>query len=41
LIVAFQIDHRTKYILVSDIIEQLKEANAVNVSFVAVGEEDT
>jgi biopolymer transport protein ExbD len=39
LIVAFNVDHRTKYELVSDIIEQLKEANAVNVSFVAVGEE--
>ncbi len=41
LIVAFNVDHRTKYRLVSDIIEQLKEANAVNVSFVAVGEEGT
>jgi biopolymer transport protein ExbD len=39
LIVAFNVDHRTKYNLVSEIIEQLKEANAVNVSFVAVGEE--
>lgn len=40
LIVAFNVDHRTKYALVSDIIEELKEANAVNVTFVSVGEED-
>ncbi len=39
LIVAFNIDHRTKYSLVSEIIEQLKEANAVNVTFVSVGDE--
>ncbi|MBN2070861.1 MAG: biopolymer transporter ExbD [Candidatus Krumholzibacteriota bacterium] len=39
LIVAFNIDHRTKYNLVSDIIEQLKEANAVNVTFVSVGDD--
>lgn len=39
LIVAFNIDHRTRYGLVSDIIEQLKEANAVNVSFTSMFEE--
>jgi biopolymer transport protein ExbD len=39
LIVAFNIDHRTRYGLVSDIIEQLKEANAVNVSFTSMYEE--
>jgi biopolymer transport protein ExbD len=39
LIVAFKVDRRTKYNLVSDIIEQLKEANAVNVSFLANPEE--
>ncbi|MBN1886248.1 MAG: biopolymer transporter ExbD [Candidatus Krumholzibacteriota bacterium] len=37
LIVAFNVDHRTQYHLVSDIIEELKEANAVNVTFVSVG----
>lgn len=40
LIVAFNIDRRTKYDLVSRIMEQLKEANAVNVTFVSVSEED-
>ncbi|MCK4548699.1 MAG: biopolymer transporter ExbD [Candidatus Krumholzibacteria bacterium] len=40
LIVAFNIDRRTKYELVSRIMDQLKEANAVNVTFVSVGEEE-
>ncbi len=40
LIVAFNIDRRTKYDLVSRIMDQLKEANAVNVTFVAVGDEE-
>jgi biopolymer transport protein ExbD len=39
LIVAFNIDQRTRYGLVSEIIEQLKEANAVNVSFTSMYEE--
>ena len=39
LIVAFNVDHRTKYNLVSEIMEQLKEANAVNVTFVSMNEE--
>ena len=39
LMVAFNVDHLTKYYLVSDIIEQLKEANAVNVTFVSGVEE--
>ena len=39
LIVAFNIDQRTRYGLVSQIIEQLKEANAVNVSFISMFEE--
>ena len=39
LIVAFNIDKRTKYQLVSDVMDQLKDANAVNVTFVSVGEE--
>jgi len=39
LIVAFNVDHRARYQLVSDIMDQLKEANAVNVTFVSVGEE--
>ncbi|MDD3643518.1 MAG: biopolymer transporter ExbD [Candidatus Krumholzibacteria bacterium] len=39
LIVAFNVDRRTKYDLVSQIMDQLKEANAVNVTFVSVGEE--
>ncbi len=38
LIVAFNVDNRTKYSLVSDIMEQLKEANAVNVTFTSVYE---
>jgi biopolymer transport protein ExbD len=41
LIVAFNIDQRTRYGLVSQIIEQLKEANAVNVSFTSMFEEDS
>jgi biopolymer transport protein ExbD len=40
LIVAFNVDRRTRYDLVSQIMDQLKEANAVNVTFVSVGEED-
>ena len=40
LIVAFNIDRRTKYDLVSRIMEQLKEANAVNVTFVSISEEE-
>jgi biopolymer transport protein ExbD len=40
LIVAFNVDRRTKYDLVDRIMEQLKEANAVNVTFVSVGDED-
>jgi len=40
LIVAFNVDRRTKYELVSQIMDQLKEANAVNVTFVSVGEEE-
>lgn len=39
LIVAFNIDHRTRYLLVSDIMEELKDANAVNVSFTSMMEE--
>ncbi|MBN1165374.1 MAG: biopolymer transporter ExbD [Candidatus Krumholzibacteriota bacterium] len=39
LVVAFNVDHRTRYSLVSDIMDQLKEANAVNVTFVSMGEE--
>jgi len=40
LIVAFNVDRRTKYDLVSRIMDQLKEANAVNVTFVSLGEEE-
>ena len=40
LIVAFNVDRRTKYDLVSQIMDQLKEANAINVTFVSVGEEE-
>ena len=40
LIVAFNVDHRTKYLMVSDIMEELKEANAVNVSFTSMYEEE-
>ncbi len=39
LIVAFNIDQRTRYGLVSQIIEQLKEANAINVSFTSLFED--
>ena len=39
LIVAFNVDHRTKYRLVSSIMEELKDANAVNVSFTSRYEE--
>jgi biopolymer transport protein ExbD len=39
LIIAFNVDHRTKYLLVSDIMEELKDANAVNVSFTSIYEE--
>lgn len=39
LVVAFNVDFRTRYSLVSDIMDQLKEANAVNVTFVSVGED--
>jgi biopolymer transport protein ExbD len=38
IIVAFNVDTRTKYKLVSDIMDQLKEANAVNVSFTSLYE---
>ncbi len=38
IIVAFNIDQRTKYKLVSDIMEQLKEANAINVTFTSLYE---
>jgi biopolymer transport protein ExbD len=38
IIVAFNVDTRTKYKVVSDIMDQLKEANAVNVSFTSVYE---
>ena len=40
LIVAFNVDHRTRYQMVSDIMEELKEANAINVSFTSIYEED-
>jgi biopolymer transport protein ExbD len=40
LIIAFNVDNRTKYKLVSDIMEQLKEANAINVTFTSVYESD-
>ncbi|MCK4236804.1 MAG: biopolymer transporter ExbD [Candidatus Krumholzibacteria bacterium] len=39
LIVAFNVDHKTKYRLVSRIMEELKDANAVNVSFTSMYEE--
>jgi biopolymer transport protein ExbD len=39
IIVALNVDTRTKYKLVSDIMDQLKEANAVNVSFTSLYEE--
>jgi biopolymer transport protein ExbD len=38
IIVALNIDTRTKYKLVSDIMDQLKEANAINVSFTSLYE---
>lgn len=40
LIVAFNVDNRTKYKLVSEIMEELKEANAINVTFTSVYESD-
>ncbi|MCD6380220.1 biopolymer transporter ExbD [bacterium] len=39
LIVAFKVDRFVRYRLVSDIIDQLKHANAINVTFVSVGED--
>jgi biopolymer transport protein ExbD len=39
IVVALNVDTRTKYKLVSDIMDQLKEANAVNVSFTSLYEE--
>jgi len=38
IIVAFNVDQRTKYKLVSDIMDQLKEANAINVTFTSLYE---
>jgi biopolymer transport protein ExbD len=38
IIMAFNIDTHTKYKLVSQIMEQLKEANAINVTFTSVYE---
>ena len=38
IIVAFNVDTHAKYKLVSDIMEQLKEANAINVTFTSVYE---
>jgi biopolymer transport protein ExbD len=38
IIVALNVDTRAKYKLVSDIMDQLKEANAVNVSFTSLYE---
>jgi biopolymer transport protein ExbD len=38
IIVAFNVDAKAKYKLVSDIMDQLKEANAVNVSFTSLYE---
>jgi len=40
LIVAFAVDTRTKYKLVSDLMEQLKEANAINVTFTSLYESE-
>ena len=40
IIVAFNVDGRTKYKVVSDIMEQLKEANAINVTFTSLYESD-
>ncbi|MCX5754069.1 MAG: biopolymer transporter ExbD [Candidatus Krumholzibacteria bacterium] len=39
MIVALNVDSRAKYKLVSEIMDQLKEANAVNVSFTSLYEE--
>jgi biopolymer transport protein ExbD len=39
LIVALNVDTRAKYKLVSEIMDQLKEANAVNISFTSLYEE--
>lgn len=39
LVVSFKVDRFARYKLISDIIEQLKQANAVNVTFVSVGED--
>jgi biopolymer transport protein ExbD len=41
LIVAFNADHRTPYGVVSDVMEQLKRANAVRVSFTSDREKHT
>lgn len=38
IIVAFNVDERSKYKIVSDIMEQLKEANAINVTFTSLYE---
>jgi biopolymer transport protein ExbD len=38
IIVAFNVDQRAKYRLVSDIMDQLKEANAINVTFTSLYE---
>jgi biopolymer transport protein ExbD len=39
MIVALNVDTRTKYKIVSEIMDQLKEANAINVSFTSLYEE--
>jgi len=39
LVVSFKVDRFARYKLISDIVEQLKQANAVNVTFVSVGED--
>lgn len=39
MVVSFKVDRFARYKLISDIIEQLKQANAVNVTFVSVGED--
>jgi biopolymer transport protein ExbD len=38
IIIAFNVDQRSKYKLVSDIMDQLKEANAINVTFTSLYE---
>lgn len=38
IIVAFNVDERAKYKIVSDIMDQLKEANAINVTFTSLYE---